>query len=255
MGHNLLYLPVYYADGSKSPANYPFRLGEDGLCRFFDPEAPPVELVFEGIAKDTPIYLNLMLDGRFEGANRADFSDARLLHRIQQVEGGFYHTVPVESAAQYRYVRYVSPDSSRCNVGELEFFDTRGERLTGTVIGSHGSDAQTSPGNAFDGNVATVVQLDPLHDAWIGLDLGVPTGIGQIRYLPRTNGKNIYEGHRYRLTYWDGHEWVTTEEQTATGHRLHCRAPENTIFYLYDATQKVQGSYFVLEDGVQRWLF
>lgn len=254
VGKNKLYLPFYYTDRRLTPAHYPFQVDDDGSCRFRVVDSMPGEVVLDAMNRDIRSFLDLMLHGRFEGANRPDFSDARVLCRIDEIRGGFYHTLPVDDQAEYRYIRYVSPDNGRCNTAELDFYDKNGEKLTGTAIGLMGSDKKMVRENAFDGDVTTGVNVDSLTNAWIGLDLGKPTAIGKIRFLPRTNGNNIYEGHRYRLTYWDGHRWVRLEEQTAAGHQLYYQVPVHVVFRLENLTRDTKGRYFTMENGVPKWL-
>ena len=66
--------------------------------------------------------------GLFEGSNSPDFLDAVPLYLIPK--GGTarvmdYADVPVTRG--FRYVRYVGPNDSRCNIGELEFYGYEGE--------------------------------------------------------------------------------------------------------------------------------
>ncbi len=64
----------------------------------------------------------------FEGANEADFSDAVPLY-MNAEEGviGQYQEAEVNVSRGFRYVRYVGPNDSRCNVAEVEFYGYEGE--------------------------------------------------------------------------------------------------------------------------------
>lgn len=254
VGKNQLYLPVYYADNEQTSANYPFVVEEDGSCRFITTDSVRNELVLTGIDKDTDNFLSLMLHGRFEGANNEDFSNARLLYQINEVPEGYYHSVTINDPSEFRYVRYSSRENERCNVAEVEFFDKDGYKLTGTVIGRMGSSEKMARENVFDGDVSTTVNIGSDTTAWIGLDLGRPSAIGEIRFLPRNLGNNIYEGHRYRLSYWDGRRWINLKKQIAKSHQLLYLAPSNALFCLQNQTRDVKGRYFTMKDGVQEWL-
>lgn len=64
-----------------------------------------------------------MVGGRFQGANRPDFSDAEELHKITTApKPGELTKVSVESGKSFRYVRYLSPDGGSGNVSEISFF-------------------------------------------------------------------------------------------------------------------------------------
>jgi len=69
-----------------------------------------------------------MMLGIFEGANREDFMDAVPLYMISSncpVQQMSYADVQVSKG--FRYVRYVGPNNSRCNIAELEFYGHPGE--------------------------------------------------------------------------------------------------------------------------------
>lgn len=64
----------------------------------------------------------------FEGANKADFSDALPLVMMKEkgVSGAMQY-LPVEVTRAFRYVRYVGPADARCNLAELEFYGWKEE--------------------------------------------------------------------------------------------------------------------------------
>ena len=66
--------------------------------------------------------------GVFEGANRPDFSDAIPFHVIKHAPAeGQKAGVGVSCSRGFRYVRYVGPSESHCNVAELAFYGSDGE--------------------------------------------------------------------------------------------------------------------------------
>ncbi|MCF0196168.1 MAG: CotH kinase family protein [Bacteroidaceae bacterium] len=61
--------------------------------------------------------------GVFEGANQPDFSDALPLHIITAAhEAGKMHYANVAVSRSFRYVRYMGPADSRCNIADVEFW-------------------------------------------------------------------------------------------------------------------------------------
>lgn len=73
---------------------------------------------------DQPARVRLAL---FEGANKADFSDAVPLYLIPDAGANRKHFyADVQVSRGFRYVRYVGPNDSRCNVAEVEFYGTEG---------------------------------------------------------------------------------------------------------------------------------
>ena len=69
-----------------------------------------------------------MVLGVFEGANEADFSDAIPFHIVKAAPAsGELTSADVACSRGFRYVRYVGPEDSHCNVAELEFHGTEGD--------------------------------------------------------------------------------------------------------------------------------
>ena len=255
-----LYLPVYYHNYTQTPAHYPFRLDEDGNCRFFIPDSLCKEsLVLTQINQPSPgdnQFIGRMLNGRFEGANHSDFSDAQLLYTITEITGAFYHSAEIRhQTSKYRYVRYVSPANGYCNVAELEFYDENDNKLRGTVIGTSRTweNSNMTCDKAFDGDIDTYFDAAEGH-SWAGLDLKEPRRIAKLRYLPRTVGNSIYEGCVYELFYWNGKEWDSLGRQTATSHLLQYQAPANALLVLKNVTKnKMYKTPFIMENGAQQW--
>lgn len=72
-------------------------------------------------------FSNRLVLGVFEGANKADFSDAIPFHVIKDAPE--YNTLTaddVECSRGFRYVRYVGPNDARTNISELRFYGTPG---------------------------------------------------------------------------------------------------------------------------------
>ena len=63
-----------------------------------------------------------MVGGTFQAANAADFSDAVTLYTVlAQPATGVLTSQAVSNPGTYRYLRYLSPNGSNCNVAEIEF--------------------------------------------------------------------------------------------------------------------------------------
>jgi hypothetical protein len=247
-----LYLPVYYRDGVQIPAGFPFRF-QSGSCRIFQPYSSRTRS-FTSTAPACYDWMRQMRGGKFEGANRSDFSDARTIDTITTIGFG-YNVVPVNHTAAYRYVRYVSLDGGLCNVAILEFYDENNEQIQGAAIGTPGINITTTHDKAFDGDIDTYFEAaaDP---SWIRLDLGEPRRISRIRYLPRTEGTCIYDGHVYELFYWNGNGWQSLGKKTANSSVLRYQTPDNALFLLKNVTKNsMHATPFFIESGAQQWIY
>jgi hypothetical protein len=261
VGKNAIYFPVYYANKRQTPAGDPLRLDNDGNMMTLSPDNRDTLLTFCEIDSeyDYDVYLGSqrMHHGIFEGANQADFSDAKVLHTINHLPDKLYNDVILRIPAGYRYVRYKSPEGGRCNVAEITFYGSAGEKLSGTSIGTPGAWANSNKtcDKAFDGDVTTFYDALEGSGSWTGLDFRERKQIRKIRYLPRTEGFQIYEGHQYELFYWTKDGWKSLDKQTATDSgSLQCRAPVQALLRLDNLTLQKKGKiFFAAPDREIHW--
>jgi hypothetical protein len=255
VGKNVIYLPVYYANGQQSPAGAPFYINNDGEIHSFEPAPPDTQLTFRAIAAydDRPFSWR-MTGGSFEGADNPDFTDAAVLHTIKNMPE-VYNIIALKSPACYRYVRYKSPDGGYGNVAEIVFLDVNGQKLHGGHIGTVDSrNAGRGIGNgAFDGDVMTFYEAKDRNGAWTGLDMERQQCISAIQYMPRLEGYSIYAGHKYELFYWAGNGWKSRDIQTSSGMELTFRIPRNSLCYIHNHTIRKNGQPFIQKDN--KYLF
>jgi hypothetical protein len=256
-GKKLLYLPVYYANHRQTPAGYPFYSDDAGNPQFFEPDSSYKEVVlYERGTYYNNMWTDRMNQGRFEVADRRDFSDAKTVHLITAPMPSF-NEVQLKYPVVGRYVRYVSPPQGFCNVAEIAFYGAGGRILKGTPIGTSGSykNGMMTFEKAFDGNTATFYDASS-DDSWTGLDFGKRTVIGQIRYHPRRNVLSIEAGQTCELLYWNGTGWQSLGKQTAEDACLSFRMPGNALFYIRTVGKTSDNaSVFVMENDMPKWLF
>lgn len=139
-----------------------------------------------------PNYAGRMIGGVFQGSNTPDFSSGVVtLYTITTIPvTGVLNTVNISNSSAFRYVRYLGPNYGHCNVAEIQFWGTRAAGLStlgGTIIGTPGSynNLGNTISNVFDGNLSTFFDAPFSTGAWVGLDLGSPEVIKQVRYAPR----------------------------------------------------------------------
>jgi hypothetical protein len=261
-GRNILYLPLYYADGIQTLVNYPFLLDNNDSIRFFEPDTSNYlqRRIMDTESEKSFVaeFIHRMENGVFEGANKSDFSDAKVIHTIEKMDGAHFHSAKIRNPEPYRYVRYVSPQHGFCNVAEIIFYNEKGEKLGGNPFGSPPCSHQNSSltcDKAFDGDVLTFFDAEQADGAWTGLDLGEPQTISEICYFPRHSEINcIYEGHTYELFCWQSKDWQLFERQIATCPFLDLRLPANGLFYLKDVTaDKVSTCFTINKNGERSW--
>jgi hypothetical protein len=260
VGKKMLYLPVFYIDGEQSPSAYPFILNNDRSIHYLEPNLNQINLItINRLNPPSSGWTTRMQQGKFEGANRSDFSDAQILHTIKEVPSFRFNPVTVNRGERFRYVRYVSPIGGSCNVAEIEFYGDDNKKLQGTVIGTPGSYGNSSNtiDKVFDGNINTFYDAAERDNAWVGLDLGKPVNIRKIRFHPRTDDNALFKENQYELFYWDGMDWQSLGQYTPDDESLlHCYAPQNALFHLKETGDKSRKTVrvFMYQNGQQKWL-
>ncbi|RPD39005.1 discoidin domain-containing protein [Chitinophaga barathri] len=259
MGRNLLYIVMYYYGGNYFPATEPFILDKEGNIRYLQlrPEGQDMLLLrkyprLQGMFN----YMKAMVGGRFEGANRPDFSDAELLYMVKDVPDKV-ETADALSRKPFRYVRFLSARGVKANVAELAFLDDAGKPLKGQVKGfPEVSQAETGTGlgNVFDGDLETYYNGMKDSVCWMGLDLGRAQSVARIRYCPRSDTNFILDGDEYILRYWDGEKWREAARQKASGQALHfSNIPSGGVYILKNMSRGKEERIFTYENGKQIW--
>jgi hypothetical protein len=140
-----------------------------------------------------------MVGGIFQGSNSATFTTSVVnLYTITTAPPvGTLTTVSLSNTTAYRYVRYIGPANSYCNIAEAQFFGTAPTtptKLTGTPIGTPGSyrNHGTTIADAFDNNFTTFFDGPDATGDWVGLDLGSAQVVTQVDFAPRA-------GFEYRM--------------------------------------------------------
>ena len=108
---------------------------DDNLNTFFD--APIADSAWVGITLGTDTsaqvtqvsfsprsgYPQRMTGGVFQGAGKADFSDAKPLFTVDTIPvTGVYTITQIADTGSYHYLRYLSPAGSNGNVAEIQFW-------------------------------------------------------------------------------------------------------------------------------------
>jgi hypothetical protein len=127
-----------------------------------------------------------MVGGVFQASNSATFTTGTVnLYTITSAPTvGVLTTVVVSNPTAYRYVRYVGPADSYCNIAELQF---AGTDPTAAIIGTAGSyeNQGNTSANAFDGNLSTFFDAPTASGAWVGVNLGSAESVTQVSFAPR----------------------------------------------------------------------
>ena len=136
--------------------------------------------------------------GIFEGANNPDFSDAIPIYMVQSTpREGMKNLIRTKCSRGVRYVRYVGPNDTRCNVAEIKFFGNKGE----------GDDAQlyqltnVPTITIHTENAEDVIQKDKYLKGIITIigDSGTSVLMDSLQIRGRGNGSWTFEKKPYKI--------------------------------------------------------
>lgn len=261
MGQHIVYLPIAIINNKKIPIGNPVYLDQDQL-HVINPDVNHLQSI--DFSRKTPLFgytvkdFNRMVRGRFEGANKADFSDAKIVHIIQKAPI-YMDSVEFDIPEKFRYVRYLGPKDrpNGADIAEFEIFTSQNgqERpLDGAVTG-------TPPLNGVtfdvikDGDWDSYYASSQRKDAWIGYDLGAPQWIHKIRFCPRNDTNIIIPGMTYMLSYWNDKEWVRVGVKKATDRHLTFeKVPAGALFWVHCVNSGREESPFIIVNGEQVFL-
>jgi hypothetical protein len=135
-------------------------------------------------------WASRMVGGVFQASNSATFSSGvvNLFTVTSTPATGVLTTVTISNTSAYRYVRYIGPANSYCNIAEAEFFGTTPQQATGTIVGTSGSynNQGNTIANVIDGNLSTYFDAPTASGSWVGLDLGSAQVVTEVEYAPRS---------------------------------------------------------------------
>lgn len=253
-GNGIVYLPMIVSGFGLKAISFPFILREDGQLHFLKPDHSKRRNI--AVYRKYPrynhiaIYADRMKGGYFECSNTPDFSKKEIIYRISDLPLHAVTEVRVSPSSAYRYVRYIAPDSSWVNIGELSFFTSSG-KVDGVPFASQETNAENMK-KAFDNNIETYYVGEKLG-AYIGLDMGKELMINKISYSPRTDNNDVFPGDKYELFYWnDG--WKSLGKKLSENYWLtYDNVPENSLLLLHNHTRGKEERIFTYEDDCQVW--
>jgi len=117
MGKEVAYLPAYFDQWGITPAADPFILTKAGEMKKLIPNHYKTEtLILKRKYKpgNVPEKGKLLVNGRFQVANKADFSDSLTVFEIKDIPEILYNSVNIALKKPYRYFRFLSPLNPFC---------------------------------------------------------------------------------------------------------------------------------------------
>jgi hypothetical protein len=259
MGRDVVYLPVIYSRNGTAPIAPPFILTQNGEIKNSLPDNAKKQTL-KLYRKQPPLNVftynaQRTVGGKFQAANKSDFSDAVTIHTIDKF-GTESDEIFTKTKEKYRYWRHLSAPDGWSAMGEIYFF-RNGENITrqGKIIGTPPNDPNNEKqqiANLFDNDPVTFYDAPIPTGAWAGIDFGEPTEVDRILYAPKSDGNAVTWGDDYVLSFWDKDHWTSLGKKKADNiYITFDNCPTSALFLLHDLTRGVEDRIFTYENGKQ----
>lgn len=258
MGRGIVYISALYENGKIIPFGNPFIITQDGKVK--DIAVNTKKKAKMTLLRKYPFmgaqdfFNNRMNNGQFQGANNVDFSDCVTIYTHKGITNGNWYNISIKNPTKFKYLRYMGAAGSYCNINELEFYDSNGKKIKGTIIGTQG-ESWCPKERVFDGDILTGFGGNTPDGNWVGLKLSNSSSVSKIRYIGRNDGNSIEKGDKYELYCWnDEGYWKQIAVHTATDNFLILNnINTGGLYILKDITKGNEERIFTYENGKQVW--
>ena len=254
-----VFLVMYYNQNQEfTPASYPFYVTNEGQIVTLRPDthkSRKIQINRKYPNLNTIDIPQKLINGIFQGANNADFSDAVNLYTIDTLNNVSPHTVRIKNNTPFRFFRFLSPPKGFGNMAELTVYDNLGKEIHGIPIGTTNCSRGNDIHKVFDKDPLTYFLSFESENTFLGLQFNQPHCISEIYFLPHNDGNFIQENNIYELFYYDL-MWKSLGRKTGTqtgGTLIFDNVPENTLLLLKNHTHGTEERIFTYINGQQQW--
>lgn len=255
LGDGIVYLPIQWINGDLTPVGNPVVVSDHSVVEITADVSKCERVVLK---RKYPLNLRivdfakLMVMGTFEGANKADFSDAEDLYIITDTPKSEMQIIDVTTEKKFRYVRYIRPKGT-FSIAELSLYHSNGSPLSFQPIACEAICEDSTMMNVFDHNPLTYYQVAGGVELWIGADLGKPVKISKIGFAPRNDDNAVVSTDTYELLYWQD-KWISLgKKRPDSDSVVYDNVPLKALLWLRNLTKGREERPFTYENGKQIW--
>lgn len=254
LGNGILYLPSSW-NGNCIPNGNPIIVSINGIRKIICDTLNSTRVI---IKRKYPLnyriinFAKLMIGGVFEGANKADFSDADKLLCITSIPVSKMQYVTINTDKSYRYIRY-RREKGTFSLAEITVKNERGESVSYKPLLCEALKVEKDVMLIYDGNPLSYYQTGGNLELWAGMDFGQPIKIHTIGFAPRNDDNAINDKDLYELFYWNNTWKSLGKKRTKTDTLIYNNVPSGALLWLQNLTKGKEERPFTYEDSKQIW--
>ena len=262
MGRDIVYLPVFYVNGSIKYASSPFLLNSKGkvdvLKYRIDKQSIAVKNIAGAREHESNIQnMNSLKNAIFIGSsNKNNLTNGDTLCKVKNIE--LYNcNYKVASANKYRYIRIALPTDTFA-LSNLKFYEKKNNKIDLVK----GVSYLCSLNDNIDFETEKFV-LDEYCDSgfktycpikYVDFDLGKDCELESIVIKPYIKTQ-LFSGIWYELFYWDN-GWCSLGSKEGNGsHLIYDNVPDGALFMVKNKKWKSNSAerIFIYKDGEILW--
>lgn len=255
MGKNIVYMPIYYKNGTIRQAASPFLLKTDGTVQVLEAEQLKDSIVIRSITPaygENKRYQDCMVGTCITGLNKIGMEDT--LCTISSILPIGHATYNVSSSRRHRFIRLNLPSDSIA-LGDISFHTSQGRIENVKVVSSLQSIDKNTDSSAMFDDFKSTVYRGKTKSRQIDVDLGKEYCITSIRISPYLYS-GLFVNSWYELFYWE-HGWNSLGKQRGNKGCLTFRnVPHNALLRVKQSTKTDahrKERIFLYENGEVIW--
>ncbi|MBG7630782.1 MAG: transglutaminase domain-containing protein [Bacteroidetes bacterium] len=266
MGMGIVYLKAFFKQGQVIPVGNPFILYSNGQKEVLTPTKEKQAIVlnrkypmFSVIEFDKIQESKLWIGTEIFASNDPDFSNQKMIHKINKAPHWDHISENVETSLGFRYFRFSINSIALNKTLELNFNSTNNAAFKPIRFDSKGGDKDELR-NIFDNDLNTKYQNHLIKESKlvsaieIKLDFGQPIVIDNINIVRLYDNNYIFPNTTYELFYWNN-QWVSLGEKVPSSTKLnYTNVPKNSLLrFVRNIPSHKRSRIFTYENGKQIW--
>lgn len=254
MGHDMMYMPIYYNGTERVYANKPILVNRSGnICDIdiIDNETQNITISrISTYSIQGESEASAIIGSKIAACNDTLSMRLDTLAKITHSKYMQFDTTNINSDKKYKYWFLFVPRYSM--LSELQFFDKKGNMLSGENIRINGKLTKSEfIDNIFDNNILTYSPIT----LGVGIAFDKPVSVSYIKYITKNDGNSIIPNNQYELFYFSGGKWVSLGRKIANEYDLEFKnIPVGALFWLHNYSEKcIERPFTIINGKIKFW--